>query len=382
MTIIVEEIRRPEPQCGVPTRPDQEGVGEDRPGPGGFEERIAQFLAWLKGTVGWRKYRSYRVRVAVQGFFALASVVVGIQLARFVAAAQSMRLPLPQRPPGAEAYLPIGGLMGALDWLYQGTLNLVHPAATVLFLIFLGTSLLFKRSFCSWICPIGLLSETLNRLGVRAFRKDVRVPKWLDVPLRGFRYLLLLFFLWAILDMGARGLQDFIHSPYNQVADVKMYLFFAEIGTTGLLTIGLLAAASFFINGAWCRYLCPYGALMGLGALISPFKVRRAPDSCIDCGLCDRVCMGAVPVSKKKTVNSVECTACLDCVAVCPVEDTLTFGTRRRRLGVLGLALGVMHLFFAGYTTARATGTWDNQVSDEEYIQHLQHLDGPGYGHP
>ncbi|MFO7769133.1 MAG: hypothetical protein R6W82_09315 [bacterium] len=60
----------------------------------------------------------------------------------------------------------------------------------------------------------------------------------------------------------------------------------------------------------------------------------------------------------------------------------LTSDTHRRELGVLGLVLGVMLLFFAGYTTARATGYRDNRITESEYIDPLQHRDRPGYGHP
>ena len=52
-------------------------------------------------------------------------------------------LPLPSRPPGVEGFLPISGLMGLLDWIYQGALNTIHPAATILFVLFLAMSVVF-----------------------------------------------------------------------------------------------------------------------------------------------------------------------------------------------------------------------------------------------
>jgi hypothetical protein len=72
---------------------------------------------WLSGKTGRRADRTFRVRLLVQGLFATASILIGVQLARFYLAAKAGDLPHPTRPPGVEAYLPISGLMGILDWM-------------------------------------------------------------------------------------------------------------------------------------------------------------------------------------------------------------------------------------------------------------------------
>ena len=132
-----------------------------------------------------------------------------------------------------EGFLPISGMMGLLDWFYQGTLNRVHPAATMLFVIVVVVAFVARKSFCSWICPVGLLSETLARLGRKLFGRNFRPWRWLDIPLRGLKYLLLFFFVQAIVGMSGAALQAFIESPYNRVADVKMGLFFVRLGPVG-----------------------------------------------------------------------------------------------------------------------------------------------------
>lgn len=253
----------------------------------------------------------------------MTCVLLGIQFGRFVSAARAGELPLPHRPPGVEGFLPISGLMGLVDWIYQGTLNTIHPAATVLFVLFLVMSVLFRKSFCSWVCPVGFLSEALARLGRAIFGRNFRIWRWLDVPLRGLKYLLLAFFLWAILNLGAESLRGFLESPYNRVADVKTGVFFLSLGQVGIDVLIVLALGSILVKGFWCRYLCPYGALLGLVSWMSPAKIRRDPVSCIDCGLCDKVCMARQPVSQKLAIWSPECTSCLDCVAVCPIKDAL-----------------------------------------------------------
>jgi polyferredoxin len=322
------------------------------------------------------------LRILVQVLFTLTCVLLGIQLASFYTAAQAGTTPLPHRPPGVEGFLPISGLMGILDWVYQGALNTIHPAATVLLLIAVASALLLRKSFCSWICPVGFLSEGLARIGRRVFGRNFRVWKWLDIPLRGLKYLVLAFFGWAVFTMSAEALQGFILSPYNRVADIKMGLFFVDLGQVGITVMVVLVLLSVLIQGAWCRYLCPYGALLGLFSWLSPVKVRREPANCVDCSLCDRVCMARLPVSKLGSVRSAECTGCLDCLAVCPVEDTLSVQAGRRRLGVPAFAAAVMLLFLAGYIGARATGNWDNEITDREYVERIRDMRDPEYAHP
>jgi len=344
--------------------------------------RVGELAAWALGRTGRKADRSYRLRILVQTFFTLTCVLLGIQVASFYTAAQAGITPLPHRPPGVEGFLPISGLMGILDWVYQGALNTIHPAATVLLLIALASALLLRKSFCSWMCPVGFLSEGLARLGRWFFGRNFRVWKWLDIPLRGLKYLVLAFFGWAVFTMSAEALQGFIQSPYNRVADIKMGLFFVDLGWVGITVMVILVLLAVLIQGAWCRYLCPYGALLGLFSWLSPVKVRREPRSCIDCNLCDRVCMARLPVSKLRSVRSAECIGCLDCLAVCPVEDTLSVQAGRRRLGVPGFAAAVMLLFLAGYLAARATGNWDNEISDREYVERIQNVRSPDYAHP
>ena len=139
---------------------------------------------WLFGLSGPKRHRTYRIRLLVQWLFAGICALLGFQLSRFYLAAKAGQLPLPQRPPGVEGFLPISGLMGILDWVYQGTLNRVHPAATILVLVVLLMALLLRKSFCSWICPVGMLSEYLAKLGRKIFGRNFRPWRWLDWTLR------------------------------------------------------------------------------------------------------------------------------------------------------------------------------------------------------
>ncbi|HKJ02852.1 MAG TPA: 4Fe-4S binding protein [Longimicrobiales bacterium] len=344
--------------------------------------RLADLATWLNGRTGHRAHRTYRVRMAVQTGFALTCVFLGVEFARFVQAARAGDLPLPPRPAGVEGFLPISGLMGLLDWAYQGSLNAIHPAATILVLVALALALTLRKSFCSWVCPVGFLSELLARFGRWSFGRNFLFWKWIDIPLRSLKYVLMAFFLGAIFMMGRQGIAAFLASPYNRVADVKMGLFFADMSLVGLVVMGILVVGSVFVRGLWCRYLCPYGALLGLVSWASPTRIRRDAEACISCGLCDKACMARLPISSSDRVVSVECTGCLDCVAVCPRPRALGAFVARRRVSSLAYAAAVLALFLAGYVSARATGTWQNALGDDEYVERIQDMDSGAYGHP
>lgn len=283
---------------------------------------------------------------------------------------------LPARPAGVEGWLPIAGLMNLKFWLTTGHLPATHPAALFLLVTFLAIAFLLRKAFCSWLCPVGTLSEYLWRSGRHLFGRNFHLPRWLDIPLRGLKYLLLGFFAWAVANMPAEAITEFMRSPYGAIADVRMLNFFRDLGETAAIVIGILALASVLIQNFWCRYLCPYGALLGITSLLSPLRIRRSESDCIDCAKCARACPSALPVDKLVSIKSAECTGCMECVAVCPSESALQLSLPRwtrapkdGRLPAWAMAVGIAVLFFGIVGYAKATGYWNGDVPDRIYRQ-------------
>ncbi|MEJ2698464.1 MAG: 4Fe-4S binding protein [Desulfuromonadales bacterium] len=309
-------------------------------------------------------------RYLVQGGYLLFFVWLAWRFALWVDALQAGRVPPFSRPTAVDGFLPISGLMGLRHWLEQGRLFPVHPAAALILLAALLTALLLKRGLCSWVCPVFPLSEALWRLGRKVCGRNFAPPFWLDVPLRGLKYLLLGFFLLQIFWlMPAPALQGFLASAYHKVADIRLLRFFQSPSVTALTVIGVLALLCFFVQMAWCRYLCPYGALLGVFSLLSLSKIRRTEDLCTRCGLCSSRCPAWLPVMKKKTVRSVECYACYRCVHCCPVPGAVEMKLGGRLiLPSVVFALLLLALFVGVDLYGRATGQWQSAVSSQEIM--------------
>jgi polyferredoxin len=326
--------------------------------------------------------RSQFVRRTFQAAFLLLNVWIGVRFYLFVRYAETGGQGVNvARPPGVEGWLPIAGLMNLKLLATTGQVPDIHPAGLYLLLAFLGISFAFRKAFCSWLCPIGTISEWLWEGGRALFGRNVDLPKWVDVPLRGLKYLLLGFFVWAITRMPAAALSEFMHSPYGLLADVKMLNFFRDLGVAGAWVIFALVVSSVLVKNAWCRYLCPYGALLGLAALASPTRIRRDPDACIDCAKCTKVCPARLPVDRLLSVASAECTGCLECVAVCPARGALDLSvSRKRRIPLVATAAGIAVIFLALVVLARLTGHWETTLPDQIYFALVPKADT--LGHP
>ncbi|MGD0884222.1 MAG: 4Fe-4S binding protein [Thermodesulfovibrionales bacterium] len=327
-----------------------------------------------------RSDRSYirKVRYAVQGIISLLVLYVGFTFYLFAEDLMQGRVPSLPRPPSVEGFMPIGALMSLKLLVTEGIFDPVHPAALVLFCGAALSSVLLKKSFCGWICPVGTLSEAVWKVGQRIFGKNVTLPRFIDYPLRSLKYILMAFFLFIILvKMSSQEVIGFLSTPYWKVTDIKLLQFFMEMSLMTQIAIGVLIALSLIVKNFWCRYLCPYGGLLGLVSLLSPVKIKRTDLACIHCGLCSRHCPSLLPVDRKRVIRSPECMGCLTCVSHCPAQGALdAMVTGRKRMSPLAFVLMVMSVYFGLILVAKLTGRWHSSVSYEELRSLVPILDG------
>ena len=329
---------------------------------------------------------SQQVRHLFQAAFLILNLYLGTVFYFWVRQFESGRPSVGVRPPGVEGWLPIAGMMNFKYWLLTGSVPPVHPAAMFLLVTFVAIAFLFRKAFCSWLCPIGTLSEMLAAAGRKIFRRNFVIPKWLDIPLRGLKYLLLGFFVWAVTSMSAYALAAFMHSPYGLIADVKMLNFFRHMDETGLIVIGILVLGSVLVQNFWCRYLCPYGALLGVASILSPLRIRRTPSACIDCAKCAKACPANLPVDKLVAIKSAECTGCLECTAVCPAEGALGVhlpqAVRRQPIPAWAMAAGIAVVFCGIVAYAKVSHHWKTYIPDRVYERLVPDADSVSHPMP
>lgn len=172
--------------------------------------------------------------------------------------------------------------------------------AIAVLVLFIVMAFVAGRAFCSHVCPIGALQELVYLIPVKKLMIRSKT-----IPL-GFRGSFLIAFAIAALAFSTGLL------TYLGIRDL-FYLSFAS--TYFYVFLGLLIAAV-FVYRPFCRFLCPYGAMLSLAAGKSRFKLIRN-EHCIDCKRCDEVC----PTNEAGRADSrQECYLCNRCREICPVH--------------------------------------------------------------
>lgn len=268
-----------------------------------------------------------------------------------------------------EAYCPFGGLQAASSFMVNNSLACSMTTTQ----IFMGIGLLLgvilvSKLFCSFICPIGSVTEWLSRKG-RKLKVNFEIKGIADRLLRVLKYALL--FVTFYFSVTSSELFCKTFDPY--------YAVFSGFSRDVVLSYAALALflaipGSFFVRQFWCRYTCPLGAASNIfthsyiflaiagvyyllvsvlnlnihwlwllgsltvaGVILETLKVKiagfrvikinRDAESCTNCKLCDKACPMGLKVSSLNTVKDVDCHLCGDCVASCPEKNTLTIGT-------------------------------------------------------
>lgn len=266
------------------------------------------------------------------------------------------------RPASVEAFLPIAALMGVRRLAESGVWDAVHPAGLTIFLAAMGLAVVLRKGFCGFVCPVGLLSGVLDAMGRKMGLSLVpggRIGLALLIP----KYLVLVFFVYTVfVGMDLAAIESFATTPYNFVADAKMLRFFLSPSALTLFVLVMLAVLGVVFRSAWRRYLCPYGALLGLLSWFGPTRVHRDATSCVACQRCSQACPGGIRVHEKEVVLSPECLGCLRCQDACPVPGRITLRVAGRRVPFWVTGLGSVAVLTLAWLAARSFGLWDQTI--------------------
>jgi polyferredoxin len=220
--------------------------------------------------------------------------------------------------PGAVAACPLGALQNAV----AGSAD--RPAFYVVGLLLLF-GLLLGRVICGFLCPFGLLQELLYKIPVKKVRKSAVTRK-----LSRVKYGILAVFavgvpVWfALRRLPLPAFCKYI-CPAGTLEGAFLLLIHPANGALRAMTGGLfwwkftvlilVLVACVFIFRAFCRFLCPLGALYGLLSRLALLGVKVDGARCTDCGACVRICPMDI-----RSVGDMECVHCGNCIQVCPVR--------------------------------------------------------------
>jgi NAD-dependent dihydropyrimidine dehydrogenase PreA subunit len=273
--------------------------------------------------------------------------------------------------PSIHALCPYGALETLYSLVFGGVfLQKIFSGTMILLGITLVLALVFRRGFCGLICPFGALQEFFGIIGKKIFHKRFIMPPTIDKPFRYLKYIVLIvtiYFAWK-----TAGLWMDPYDPWAAYGHIKAG--FTSLTTEyliGTITLVVILVGSMIYDRFFCKYLCPMGAVYGIISKISPSKIVRDKDVCINCNLCSKNCPMNIDVAKIDKVISAECISCQSCVLACPARGALEYKTGKNTLKTLTVIILVVGLFFTGVFISKTVGVFQvlpKQVTGESKI--------------
>ncbi len=183
-------------------------------------------------------------------------------------------------------------------------------------------SLVGGRAFCSWVCPVNMVTDLANylrrKLGFNQIQKK-------QPATRSMRYWVIAMSLVISFGFGVAAF-EFI-SPVSMVH--RGIIFGMGFGWAAIVIIFLFDL--FVLKNGWCGHICPIGGFYSLIGRFSLIRVKHEEEKCTLCMKCKEVCpenQVLFMVGKStQQVLSGECTNCARCIEVCD-DDALNFSLR------------------------------------------------------
>jgi polyferredoxin len=212
--------------------------------------------------------------------------------------------------------------------------ELIGKIVAFLFLLPLVAAFFFGRVFCTSACPLGAIQHLLSR------KKVYPIPRKILRVLHLVPFLMLAFTVWAALRGGIflpcrldvyKPVFFAGHAGISQLANLAQ----GTATESGIILAGSLAAWSllagslalgYFVQRPFCRFVCPYGVLLGIFARIGLRQRSIDPDNCFACGKCAKTCpvqaITADPANRTVKISNFHCIQCGRCDEICPLPPS------------------------------------------------------------
>jgi polyferredoxin len=185
------------------------------------------------------------------------------------------------------------------------------PFVLGLLVIFIVLTFVAGRIFCGQLCPIGAVQELIY---TDPRQKTSAAQK---------RIIMVIRFIWFIAFLIAGLLFSVALLRFFGIKE----FFYLDLNAPFFSVFVILIAISLFLYRPFCRFFCPFGALLSLAAAKSLFRIRRTA-ACIQCGRCEQAC----PAAEAGAGDAkMECYLCGRCTRVCPEKGALIYS--REKMG-------------------------------------------------
>lgn len=218
--------------------------------------------------------------------------------------------------PAASASCPLGALQNAL-----ASSNARLPY--YMFGIFLLFGILFGRWICGFLCPFGLLQDLLHKVKTPKLKKNsiTRILSYLKYVILVV-FVVLMPLIYSVQSFPLPGFCKYICPSgtllgagglLSNEANSNMFPMLGPLFTWKFCLLILILLSCIFIYRAFCRFLCPLGAIYGLFNRISILGIKLDKPKCTDCGICIGTCHMDI-----RHVGDHECISCGECITACP----------------------------------------------------------------
>lgn len=221
-------------------------------------------------------------------------------------------------------------------FMFRFTHGQFFAAFVAMFLAIFIPSLIGRKLFCGWVCPLGALQELVNKIPSKLRFKQFNFTVFNTVRMALLVMFVLTFFkVWdqvdglrATFDMSPTSNIWMTYSAYSVYESINFFeLLHWSIDVTWIVMFSILVISSYVLYRPFCYLICPIGALTWLAELIAPGRVRVDHSLCTDCGECVEAspCPTIAKLIDEKTKAAPDCTSCGECLGTCPT-DAIKFG--------------------------------------------------------